>query len=80
MNVRRVEGKSERFDNVVVIGVSADPEPDGVIAVGQRQRAVVETDANEISPANALKMQRWMPQIGFQELKVLVGDRSGRLR
>jgi hypothetical protein len=60
--------------------VSADPEPDGVIAVGQRQRAVVETDANGISPANPLKMQRWMPQISFQELKVLIGDRSGRLR
>jgi hypothetical protein len=43
------------------------------------QRAVVETDANGISPANALKMQRWMPQIGFQELEVLIGDRSGRL-
>jgi hypothetical protein len=60
--------------------MSANPEPDGVIVAGQRQRAVAETDANGISSANALKMQRWMPQIGFQELKVLIGDRSGRLR
>jgi hypothetical protein len=48
----------------------ADPEPDGVIAAGQCQRAVVETDAYGISPANALEMQRWMPQIGLQKLKV----------
>jgi hypothetical protein len=34
--------------------MSADPEPDGVIAAGQRQRAIVETDAYGISPANAL--------------------------
>jgi hypothetical protein len=60
--------------------VSADPEPDGLIAMGQRQRAIVEANANGISPANALKMQRWMPQIGFQELEALIGDRSGRLR
>ena len=65
-------------DEAVVLCVRTDPEPVHTRLARQAEGAVVEADscAVQLTAAEKLELQRWMPRIGFEQLEVLVGQRT----
>ena len=62
-------------DDVIVLRVRADPEPQYPVGRIVRERTIVGTDTGRMKPAEALVIQGGMSRIGFQELKLRVRER-----
>src|SRR2546429_7630506 len=60
-------------DDAIVVGMTANPEPQQTIWSIHRQRTVVDPDAYRMEPAHTLEMQRRMTGIRLEKLKLLVG-------
>ena len=60
-------------DDLVVIGVRADPDPMDVAFDLGCQRAVMQADAHGPKRADFLEVQRGMLRIRFQQLEVFIG-------
>jgi len=68
-----------RPNELVVLCVCADPEPNDTIRCFHPYRSVLKSDSDRPEPAHLLKMQRRMPGVGFQQFKSVISlfaDRS----
>lgn len=62
------------FQQAIIVGVAADPEPDAVVVPPDAKRAVVEADTRRPKAADPLEAKRRMLWIGLQQGEILVGD------
>ncbi len=53
-------------NQLVILCMSADPEPDDAVLCINSHRSILEPDSRRPKPAYLLKMQRWVPGVGFQ--------------
>ncbi len=60
---------------VVVLSVSADPEPEHSIGTLDPERPMMDPNAHRPEGAHALEVRRRMPRIGLQAGEGLVGKR-----
>jgi hypothetical protein len=58
-------------NEVIVVGVAADPKPQHAIRDGDTQGAIGEPDADGPKTANLFEMQGGMSGVVFQQRKVL---------
>ncbi len=75
----------ETSDDLVVIGVVPDPEPEQSLRNFDRQGPMKEPDTRRMELADLLQAESWMPGIRLQEHEVLVGKftdgfRQGTIR
>jgi hypothetical protein len=65
---------------LVVIGVGADPEPDDTVFAGSSEGPMAPTDSDGPELANLLQVKRRMLGVGFQKSKVFIGEGADGLR
>jgi hypothetical protein len=65
-NVGHVRCKRELSDELVVIGVRTDPEPNEILTRLDCERAVVQAYARRPEPTQLLEMKRRVPRITLQ--------------
>jgi hypothetical protein len=65
-NVGHVRCERELSDELVVIGVSADPEPNEILSRLDCERAVVQPYARRPEPTHLFEMQRRVTRITLQ--------------
>lgn len=63
-------------DQSIVLGMSADPEPDQVVACGGGQRTVVQADAHGPEHCHLFEVQGGMVRVGAQKCVVSISERS----
>jgi len=61
------------LDQMIVIGVGADPEPNEVVSILDRQRSVVQPDSNRPERPDSLEVERSVLRIRFEEFETAVG-------
>ena len=61
-------------DQLVVLGMRPDPEPDDAVCCFHAQGAVVDANARGVEPTDFLEVKRGMPRIELQLLETAVGE------
>jgi len=61
------EEQPASVQQLVIIGMAADPEPDAVILTSDAKGAVMEADTRRPETANALEAERGVLRISLQQ-------------
>ncbi len=60
-------------NQLIILCVSPDPEPDDAISCINSHCSILESDSRRPETSHLLKMQRWVLRIGFQQFECTVG-------
>ncbi len=66
------------LDDVIVLGVRSDPEPDRPIVANDSQRAVSDSHPHGPESADLFEAEGGMPGIGAEQVVVCVGEALDR--
>jgi len=75
-SVMRASGDSAAAEDSIVLGVRADPEPDQIGAILDRQRAIVQANADSPKAPNLLQSQRRVTRVLPEQFVTTVGQAS----
>lgn len=75
---RPVRSSSGLADQLVVLGVRPDPEPEDAVGCFHSYRAIVNAHARRIEAPNLLEVKRGVPRVVFELLEAAVGEALDR--
>ena len=70
---RPVRSSSGLADQLVVLGVRSDPEPDDAVRCFHAHRAIVDANARRVETPHLLEVKRGVPGIAFELFETAVG-------